>query len=89
VTAIKDGQAITSPVMPAPQAKFMILDRARSEELKRVRSAAPRYHLGLGVLYARAGLLGEAEMEFRALVQNNPRSDTARKLLQSVRSMKK
>lgn len=89
VTALKEGQAITSPVMPAPQAKFMILDRARSEELRRVRNAAPRYHLGLGVLYARAGLLDEAEREFLALMKSNPRSDVARKLLQSVRSMKK
>lgn len=88
VTALKDGQTITSPVMPAPQAKFMILDRARSEELRRVRRAAPRYHLGLGVLYARAGLLDEAEREFRALVKANPRSGAARKLLQSVRSMR-
>jgi hypothetical protein len=89
VTALKDGQVITSPVMPAPQAKFMILDRARSEELRRVRGAAPHYHLGLGVLYARAGLLDEAEREFLALIKSNPRSDVARKLLQSVRSMKK
>lgn len=89
VAALKDGQAIISPVMPAPQAKFLILDRARSEELRRVRSAAPRYHLGLGVLYARAGLLDEAEREFLALMKSNPRSDVARKLLQSVRSMKK
>ena len=89
VTALKDGQVITSPVMPATQAKFMILDRARSEELRRVRGAAPHYHLGLGVLYARAGLLDEAEREFLALMKSNPRSDVARKLLQSVRSMKK
>lgn len=88
VTALKDGQTITSPVLPAPQAKFMILDRSRSDELKRIRATAPRYHLGLGVLYARAGLLDEAEREFRALVKANPRSDTARKLLQSVRSMR-
>jgi hypothetical protein len=89
VTALRDGQAITSPVMPAPQAKFVILDRARSEELKRVREAAPRYHLGLGVLYARAGLLDEAEREFRALVKANPESAAARKLLQSARSLRK
>ena len=89
VTALKDGQVITSPVMPAPQAKFMILDRAHSEELRRIRGAAPHYHLGLGVLYARAGLLDEAEREFLALMKSNPRSDVARRLLQSVRSMKK
>lgn len=89
VTALKDGEAVTSPVMPAPQAKFLILDRASSNELKRVRNVAPRYHLGLGVLYARAGLLDEAEREFRAQLKFDPRSDTAKKLLQSLRSMTK
>jgi hypothetical protein len=89
VTALKDGQAITSPVMPAPLAKFMILDAARDAELKRVRGVAPRYHLGLGVLYARAGLLDEAEREFRKALKADPGSSTAAKLLQSVRSMAK
>jgi hypothetical protein len=89
VTALKDGQAITSPVMPAPLAKFMILDAARDAELKRVRSVAPRYHLGLGVLYAHAGLLDEAEREFRKALKADPGSSTVAKLLQSVRSMAK
>jgi hypothetical protein len=89
VSALKDGRVVTSPVMPAPQAKFIILDQAHSEELKRVRAAAPRYHLGLGVLYARAGLLEEAEREFRALVKTNPRSNIARRLLQSVQSIRR
>jgi hypothetical protein len=89
VTALKDGQAITSPVMPAPLAKFMILDAARDAELKRVRGVAPRYHLGLGVLYAHAGLLDEAEREFRKALKADPGSSTAAKLLQSVRSMAK
>jgi hypothetical protein len=89
VTALKDGQAITSPVMPAPLAKFMILDAARDAELKRVRGVAPRYHLGLGVLYAHAGLLDEAEREFRKALKADPGSSTVAKLLQSVRSMAK
>lgn len=89
VTALKDGQEITSPVMPAPQAKFKILDQRRNEELERVKLAFPNYHLGLGVLYTRAGLLDEAEREFQTELKSNPRSAVARKLLHSVRSMKK
>ena len=89
VTAYKDGKAITSPVMPAPPAKFVVLDRASNEELNRVRRSLPDYHLGLGVLYARAGLLDEAEREFQAELKSNPRSTVARRLLQSLRDMKR
>lgn len=89
VTAYKDGKAITSPVMPAPPAKFVVLDQASNEELSRVRRSLPEYHLGLGVLYARAGLLDEAEREFQAELKSNPRSTVARRLLQSLREMKK
>jgi hypothetical protein len=38
----------------------------------------------LGLLYARAGLLAEAEQEFRALQKDNPDSDAPRKLTASV-----
>jgi len=89
VTAFRDGQAITSPVMPAPEAKFMILDQTRHAELKRLRRIAPRYHLGLGVLYAQAGLLNEAEREFQAALKSNPGSITVRKLLRSLRAMRR
>ena len=46
-------------------------------------------HLALGVFYTRAGLLNEAEREFQRLVKLNPQSELARKLLQSVRSIRK
>jgi len=88
VTAIKDGAQITSPAMPAPQARFKILDRTSDNELKSVKRAFPNYHLGLGVLYARAGLLDEAEREFQAELKINPRSASARNLLRSLRAIK-
>jgi hypothetical protein len=89
VTAIKDGAQITSPAMPAPQAKFKILEQTADEELKSLKREFPNYHLGLGVLYARASLLDEAEREFQAELKANPGSTVARKLLSNVRSMKK
>lgn len=88
VTAFKDGQRITSPVMPAPQAKFRIVDRGQREELTRMKRELPNYHLGLGVLYTRVGLLEDAEREFQALLKNSPHSPVAERLLQSVRSMR-
>ena len=84
----QDGQTVTSPMLPAPQAKFQVLARARLDELQRVRSAYPDSHLSLGVLYAQAGLLDEAMREFQALVRANPQSPVARKLLRSVRAQR-
>jgi hypothetical protein len=87
VTALKDGQHITSPTLPAPQAKFRVLDQSHADEINRLKQSQPDYHLGLGVLYTQAGMLDEAEQEFQALVKENS-SPTATKLLQSVRAMK-
>ena len=88
VTALKDGVRVTSPVMPAPQAKFKVIDRATSEIVQQAQRAYPTSHLTLGVLYAEAGLLDEAERELRALVRDNPRAAIAQKLLRQVQSSK-
>ncbi|MGB7926446.1 MAG: hypothetical protein WCF57_24625 [Pyrinomonadaceae bacterium] len=88
VTAVKDGKRIVSPSLPAPQAKFKILDGAQAEELKRMRQQSRGSHLAMGVFYAQEGILDKAEQEFTSLLNSNPRSVTARKLLDSVRSMR-
>lgn len=88
VTAVKDGVRVTSPVLPAPQAKFKVIDRSTSEMLQQAQRAYPDSHLTLGVLYAEAGLLDEAEQELRVLVRNNPGARTALKLLQNVKAMR-
>lgn len=89
VTAVKDGQEITSPAPPAPEAKFKILDDAQHRKLERAQQQHADSHLTLGVLYAEAGLLDEAEKEFQALVEANPDSVPARKLLKSVQALKR
>lgn len=88
VTAVKDGVRITSPVMPAPQARFKVVDRATSDMLDQVQLVYPNSHLTLGVLYAEAGLLDEAEQELQALVRDNPEADITLKLLQQVNAMR-
>lgn len=88
VTAIKDGAKITSPVLPAPQAKFKVLDRSTAELLLKAERAYPDSHLTLGVLYAEAGLLDDAEQQLRLFLSNNPRNDVAQKLLQRVIAMR-
>jgi anti-sigma factor RsiW len=89
VKAMKDGQEITSPRPPAPQAKFRVVDQAKANELARARRAHPSSHLTLGLLYADAGLLREAEQEFRLLQKANPNSDLARNLLRQVQSLRR
>lgn len=89
VKAIKDGTETTSPRPPAPQAKFRILDQAKANELANARRTHPSSHLTLGLLYADAGLLREAEQEFRLLQKANPNSDLARNLLRQVQLLRR
>lgn len=83
VTAVQaDGTETVSPVAPAPQAKFRVIDQRSFDEVKR--AEATKSHLARGVIYAEAGLIDEARAEFQALVRDNPRSALARKLLDSL-----
>ena len=87
--AIKDGQEVTAPRPPAPQARFRILDQAKADELANARREYASSHLALGLLYAEAGLLKEAEEELRALQTANPDSEIARSLLNQVQAMQR
>jgi hypothetical protein len=86
VTALKNGEEVKAPRPPAPQARLKVLDGSAAAELQMAERQKPASHLTLGVLYARAGLLDEAERELRALLQANPQSEVARKLLADVRT---
>jgi len=89
VKATKDGQETTSPRPPAPQAKFRVLDQSRVNELTRAKRAYGSSHLTLGLLYAEAGLMREAEAEFRLLRRANPDSEIAQRLLREVQTMRR
>ncbi len=89
VKAIRDGQEFIAPRPPAPQAKFRILDQATAAEIARARRDYASSHLLLGLLYARAGLLAEAEQEFRALQKANPDSAVALRLLATVQASRR
>lgn len=89
VKAMKDGQEFTSPRPPAPQARFRILDQAKANELAKASRAHPSSHLVLGLLYAEAGLLKEAEQELRVLQKANPDSEIARNLLRRVQVLRR
>ena len=89
VKATSDSGEITSPRPPAPQAKFRIVDQAKANELANARRVYASSHLTLGLLYADAGLLREAEQEFRLLQKANPKSELARNLVRQVQSLRK
>jgi len=82
VIAVVDGKEIVSPGASAPAMKFQVLstsDLTKLDQLKRTHS-----HLALGVLFAKVGLLAEAERELKELVRLNPHDKVAKKLLRSV-----
>ena len=89
VKAIQDGQEITSPRPPAPQAKFRVLDQEKVNELTRAKRAYGSSHLTLGLLYADAGLLKEAAQELRQVRSANPNSELARNLLRQVQGLRR
>lgn len=84
VTAIKDGKEILAPTLPA-RAEFKVIEQPTLDQLKRrirqIKSAPAR-----GVLYAKAGLLDEAEREFTAHLKLHPPDESARKLLRAIKS---
>lgn len=89
VKASKDGHVFTAPAPPAPQARFRVLDQEQAGEIARASRAHGSSHLTLGLLYARAGLLDEAEQELRALLKANPNSALVRRLLAQVQALRR
>jgi hypothetical protein len=88
VKTVKDGREFVAPRAPAPQATFRVLDQAKVNELVQARRSYASSHLTLGLLYAQAGLLDEAERELRALQKANPNSAIVRRLLANVRALR-
>jgi hypothetical protein len=86
VTAFTGAREITAPAPPAPMARFGVLDAPRAREIDRIAAQQPPSHLALGIAYAEAGALPDAEREFRVLVEENRGSGSAQRLLESVRS---
>ncbi len=84
VTALKDGQEIVAPAPPA-RAEFKILEKGELHKLNRLVSRTTS-HAARGFLYAEAGLLDDAEKEFRTHLKVQPADGRAKHLLRIVRS---
>jgi anti-sigma factor RsiW len=84
VTALKNGKEVLAPTLPA-RAEFKIIER--SEWIKLNRRIGQIYSgAGRAALYAKAGLLDDAEREFQHHLTLYPADKQAMKLLQTVKS---
>ncbi len=89
IARVGDQEVARAPKPDKPKAKFQVLNPAEAAEIARARKTYAGSHLVLGALYARAGLLDEAEQEFEALRNANPGSPVAQKLLGRVRALRR
>lgn len=84
VTAIKDGKEVLAPTLPA-RAEFKIIEKSKliklDKRVNQMHSAVAR-----GVIYARSGLLDDAEQQLRAHLNLHPADETAMKLLRTIKS---
>lgn len=88
VSALKDGETVVTPKPPLPEARFKVLDQRAVGALKKLKEAAGRSHLAMGVFYWKHGLLEQAEREFHELARANPNSTAVTGLLASIRSLR-
>jgi hypothetical protein len=86
VKARRGEQEVTAPGPGSPQALFRVLPEERWAAVEDAAGQVRGSRLALGVLYARAGLVDDAERELQAAVQEHPGSAEVRSLLASVRS---
>jgi anti-sigma factor RsiW len=88
LTARINGQQLRAPVPPASEARFQVLSQAEAEQLEEAQREHANSHLLLGILYARAGALDDAERELTALLAANPNSKVASELLASAQQLR-
>jgi hypothetical protein len=88
LTVYTPSGSTTAPQPPEPEARFTVLDRQTVESLDEARDKTSGSHLVMGILYAQAGLLDDAESELKALAALNPNAVLPAKLLENFRSQR-
>ena len=88
VTAVKGSEQVVAPTPPATEAKFAIVDSSTENELLEAKSASVGEHFKLGRAYAGAGLLDEAEEEFRLVPMADPNYFQAQQFLSDLRTLR-
>jgi len=85
VGAVVNGEEIVSPSASEPEVKFKVLPEEKVRELNLLKQTT-NSHLALGVFYAQAGMIAEAEREIQELADRNSTSPIARRFLNTIRS---
>ena len=83
---LKDGSTTVFPTPPRPEAKFRVLDKDRADYFTRFKRTYPRAHLLLGILYAHAGVLKDAEDELKQVPQDSGLYERAQALLVNLKA---
>jgi hypothetical protein len=84
VTAEKDDGPVLAPQPPEPRALFRVLSPRRQAELTSAEIVAGDSNLLRGLVYARFGLLDEAESEWQKLRAANPNAKVPAELLHQL-----
>jgi hypothetical protein len=84
-----NSQEVTAPAPEAPETKFRVLTKTQAEELARAKQVYESQHLPMGLLYARLGLLKDAERELQALAARNPKQPIVEKLLRDLQNKRR
>ena len=88
VTALVHDREVRSPMPPAPEARFIVLDSNTAAEMTVARQGYGQSRLLMGILCARFGLMDEAESEFEELLKANPKSHEVEQLLKNIRAVR-
>jgi hypothetical protein len=86
VTALARGETVTSPQPPMSEARFYVLERDRAAALHRL-ELRRRPDLTLGIAYANAGALDEAQHELSAAVAERRDAEQARAYLRQLQQL--
>jgi hypothetical protein len=81
VTARRGAHSVTAPALPAPAAKFRVVDTETARLIAQSAAAHPDAHLLLGILYTQAGALAEARDQLSRVPRTDPRFDIAQRTL--------
>jgi hypothetical protein len=85
VTARRGKEEVTTPVPPAPFARFAVADGETAARLDRTARAQPEAHLLLGILYTQAGARAEAQRHLAQVPRTDRHYEVARRTLERLR----
>jgi hypothetical protein len=89
ILATRGSERVTLPQPPDTPPRFRVLDRAASERLRQLSQQHPGAHLLLGVEYAQAGAIEDAQTELAVAARQTSNPTAVQKLLQSLTSSQK